>query len=76
MVWIVCDDAFFNATRAGAQKVYLCKKGHNYGPHFFGAFYPPHHKKVLLPGLGCGFVPEITKLVTPVPKIQFSSISA
>ena len=19
---------------AGAQKVYLCKKGHNYGPHF------------------------------------------
>ena len=20
--------------RAGAQKVYLCKKGHNYGPHF------------------------------------------
>ena len=42
----------------------------------FGVVYPPHHKKVLLPGLGCGFVPEITKLVTPLPKIYFLSISA
>ena len=23
-----------SACRAGAQKVYLCKKGHNYGPDF------------------------------------------
>ena len=31
--------------RAGAQKVYLCKKGHNYGPHFLERSTPLIIKK-------------------------------
>ena len=45
---------------SGAQ-VYLCKECHNCELHVL--IGPPpctRHKNVLLPGQGCGFVPEIT----------------
>ena len=50
------------AIRAGAQKVYLCKKCHNCESHVLIVPTPPHHKNVLLPGLGCGFVSDRFRL--------------
>jgi hypothetical protein len=51
-----------SVVRPGAQKVYICKKGHNCEPHF--SVWPTHI--IMLPGLGCGFAPEIPQLVAAI----------
>ena len=52
--------------RAGAEKIYLCEKGHIYGSHFLVQFTPLIIKK-------CGFVPEIPKLVPPLVYLSISA---